>query len=276
MNGSYVRGAIKHIGGTAALWCLLGSLALAQSPAPDYSGFDHLTLEVTDLQRSRDFYSHLFGFEVWQSASGEERYLVLNDDTYLRLREGAEPGVRQLGIGLRDFSLDPLKGYLEREQLPWREDLATEALWVEDGDQVRTYLLAEDSWERLRQEAEAPPARDEAPIFTPLRLDEVGLNVTNLEVDALFYARLLAHNGLMQAGSLWYSFAGSRLRLSQTPMGQRAGVGYFSVLIANTDLEAAANAVFAAGGIIETLFPNGFSFWDPDGLRVLVHTTPMF
>jgi hypothetical protein len=53
-------------------------------------------------------------------------------------------------------------------------------------------------------------------------------------------------------------------------------VGYFSVLITNTDLEAAANAVFAAGGIIETLFPNGFSFWDPDGLRVLVHTTPMF
>src|SRR5690606_12854984 len=98
-----------------------------------------------------------------------------------------------------------------------------------------------------------------------------------LEVDSLFYARLLDRTGTLQAGSLWFELGGgARLRLTQAPAGQAAGLNYFSILVSNTDMEAAAEAVFAAGGIIETILPNGFSFWDPDGHRVLVRTAGMF
>ncbi|MDR0780853.1 MAG: hypothetical protein LBF16_09195 [Pseudomonadales bacterium] len=260
------------------LLLMLASVARAQSPAlPDYTGFDHLTLQVMNLERSRDFYARLFGFEGWQAKGGAEQYLVLGS-TYLRLREGEQPGVQQVGLGVRGFSAAPLKQYLEREGLRWREEPGVAALGVDDSDGLRSLLLEDKSWERVRESvsAELTATAAPAPIFKPLRLDEVGISVRNLEVDSLFYARLLARNSVLQAGALWYSFGSARLRLAQTPVGQYPGVGYFSMLIANTDLEAAANAVFAAGGIIETLFPNGFSFWDPDGLRVVVHTTPMF
>jgi catechol 2,3-dioxygenase-like lactoylglutathione lyase family enzyme len=274
-----MRERITGIGRYAlALFLALASLAMAQTPVqPNYAGIDHLAIAVTDLARSRDFYTRLFGFDAWQAKAGGEQYLTLGR-TYLRLHEGERAGVTQIGIGLHDFMLEPLQQYLDREGLRWDAGEGSEELRVDDSDGVRTLLLGDQSWERVRAEATAlqPAANAPAPIFTPLRLDEVGLSVSNLEVDSLFYARLLARNSVLQAGSLWYDFGSARLRLTQTPVGQYPGVGYFSILISNTDLEAAANAVFAAGGIIETLFPNGFSFWDPDGLRVVVHTTPMF
>jgi hypothetical protein len=48
------------------------------------------------------------------------------------------------------------------------------------------------------------------------------------------------------------------------------------LLAANIDLEMAADAVFKAGGIIENILPNGFSFWDPDGMRVEIHVANQF
>jgi hypothetical protein len=91
----------------------------------------------------------------------------------------------------------------------------------------------------------------------------------------LFYSRLLHQTGTLQAGSLWFDIGNARLRLAQTPVGQSSGVSYFAVLVSNTDLGAAAEAVFAAGGIIENILPDGFSFWDPDGHRVLVRTAAL-
>lgn len=262
----------------AGAWLLLLTAhALAQpAPTPDFSGFDHLTLEVSDADRSREFYTRLFGADVWQGGGDGDQYLVLGN-AYLRLHEAPQARVTQVGIGVENFSLEPVKGFLDREGLKWQEDTRLPALSVEDRDAVRTRLLGKDSWDRLRAADMIRSDTIEAdPIFKALLLDEVGISVTNLEVDSLFYARLLGRTGTLQAGSLWYTFGSSRLRLSQTPVGQQSGVGYFAILISNADLEEAANAVFAAGGIIETLLPNGFSFWDPDGLRVIVHTTPMF
>ena len=88
--------------------------------------------------------------------------------------------------------------------------------------------------------------------------------------------RVLNQTGTLQAGSLWFDVGNARLRLTQTPVGQTPGVNYFSVVVSATDLGAAAEAVFAAGGIIETILPDGFSFWDPDGHRVLIRTAALF
>src|SRR5690606_25499337 len=133
-------------------------------------------------------------------------------------------------------------------------------------------LALDDTWSRLSESAaiQEANASAEPAIFRPLALDEVFLTVTNLEVDSLFYSRLLNQTGSLQAGSLWFKIGNARLRLTQAPVGQAPGLNYFSVLVSSTNLEEAAEAVFAAGGIIETILPNGFSFWDPDGHRVLV------
>jgi hypothetical protein len=149
---------------------------------------------------------------------------------------------------------------------------------VDDRDGTRTQLAQSNTWKQLSQTTASPQSypQDEAPVFRPLAIDEIFISVTNLEVDSLFYSRLLNQTGTLQAGSLWFNIGNARLRLTQTPVGQAPGVNYFAIRVSTTDLGAAAEAVFAAGGIIETILPDGFSFWDPDGHRVLVRTAMLF
>ncbi|HWK55302.1 MAG TPA: VOC family protein [Hyphomicrobiales bacterium] len=248
--------------------------ALAQPP-PDYSGFDHVEIQVEDTARSLAFYQRLFGGDAWRDAAGTRLYLALGK-SHLVLAQGMPAQATHFGLGIRGYDAAQLQDYLAREGIAWQQGAA--ALEVEDGDGIRLRLRRTGSWSALAATLEPLPgeARDDAPIFAALDLDEVGLSVTDLEVDALFYARVLGRNSVLQAGSLWHGFGNWRLRLNQTPAGQQPGIAYFGVLISTTDLQEAADAVFAAGGIIEDLLPNGFSFWDPDGNRVMVRSVALF
>jgi len=248
---------------------------LAQQ-APDYAGLDHVEFFVTDLDRSLAFYTRLFGTDLWKNRQTERRYLMLGAN-YLALEERTEPVIDHICYGILDFNIDAVHQYLDREALAWENYPSGRDLRVDDRDGIRTQLAANNTWAQLKDATAAPQSYPQTgpPVFNALRLDEVSLSVTNLEVDSLHYARLLGSTGILQAGSLWFTFGNSRLRLVQTPVGEQPGVVYFSILISNTDLEAAADAVFAAGGIIENILPDGFSFWDPDGHRVVVHTANM-
>lgn len=247
----------------------------AQTP-PDVDGIDHVELIVTDLQRSLNFYRRLFGNEVWKHNSSERRYLPFGS-VYLALEQGSNARVDHVCLGLDDFNITSLHRYLDEQQLPWQDYPSGEDLRVDDRDGTRLQLAAAHGWERLSAgSASLQQQQSASPLFNALTFDEVYITVSNLEVDSLHYARLLGQTGTLQAGSLWSTLGSARLRLSQAPVGQEPGVNYFTVLVSHTDLEAAADAVFAAGGIIETILPNGFSFWDPDGIRVLVRTAGQF
>src|SRR5690606_34502098 len=144
------------------------------------------------------------------------------------------------------------QGWLRAQSIPWQE-LDADALHVDDRDAIRTQVDRAMAWDRLTSTHAAPEPRagDGAPIFTAYAIDEIFLTVTNLEVDSLFYSRLLDQSGSLQAGSLWFQVGNSsRLRITQAPVGQRPGLAWFAVHVAYTDMEAAAEAVFAAGGII--------------------------
>jgi len=261
------------------LWLLAIATATplsAQSP-PVYAGIDHVEFFVTDLQRSLRFYTQLFGQDLWKNRQTERRYLLLGS-AYLALEERETARVDHVCFGIEPYAIDAVQHWLDLQELPWQDYPSGRDLRVDDRDGNRIQLAQHNSWVQLSQTTAAPEAWEDAavPIFRPLAIDEIFLTVTNLEVDALFYARMLNQTGTLQAGSLWFNIgANARLRLTQAPVGQVPGLNYVAVLVSNTDLEAAAEAVFAAGGIIETILPNGFSFWDPDGHRVLVRTPEM-
>ena len=251
----------------------LASVTLQAQPAPVYAGLDHIEFFVTDLDRSLAFYTRLFGAQLWKNLQTERRYLLLGS-SYIALEEREQPVIDHICYGILNFDIDTVHQYLDRKALAWQDYPSGRDLRVDDRDGIRTQLSRNNSWEQLKDTTAAPEAWSQSspPVFHALRLDEVSLSVTNLEVDSLHYARLLGSTGKLVNDSLWFTLGTSRLRLMQTPVGHQSGVNYFSILISLTDLEKAADAVFAAGGIIENILPDGFSFWDPDGHRVVVHT----
>jgi catechol 2,3-dioxygenase-like lactoylglutathione lyase family enzyme len=259
---------------------LVCALPLRAQQAPDYAGIDHVEFFVADLERALAFYTKVFGNELWKNNRTERRYLQLGQ-SYLALEQhgaGEAARVDHICYGIEDFAIDAAHNWLAAQGIPWQDYPSGRDLRVDDRNGIRTQLAQHNGWEQLtsstasREERAAPGA----PIFEAYAIDEVFLTVTNLEVDSLFYSRLLDQTGTLQAGSLWFRLGAARLRLTQAPVGQKAGVGYFAVHVAYTDMEAAADAVFAAGGIIENILPNGFSFWDPDGIRVVVRSGDLY
>lgn len=252
-----------------------GGAAQAQTE-PDYAEIERVELAVSDLERSLQFYTRLFGTDLWKHNQSERRYLMLGN-SYMALEQDEPARLDRISFGIADFDIAAAHAFLGMQGLAWRDHPNGNELQVDDRDGTRIQLTQNNSWNQLSQTSATPQdyATAAAPVFKPLAIDEVFISVTNLEVDSLFYSRLLHQTGTLQAGSLWFDVGNARLRLAQTPVGQTSGVNYFAVLVSNTDLDAAAEAVFAAGGIIETILPNGFSFWDPDGHRVLVHTAAL-
>jgi len=264
----------------SAVACLLAcgtATAAMAGEVPVYADIDHVEFFVTDIERSLAFYTRLFGNDPWKHKQADRHYITLGN-SYMALEQQQDARIDHLCFGIRDYDINAVHQWLDAQSLQWQDYPSGQDLRVDDRDGTRVQLAAQPTWDALAQgsvEAE-PRANAPAPLFHPLALDEVYITVSNLEVDSLHYARLLGETGRLQAGSLWFDIGSARLRLSQTPVGQQSGVNYFSVLVSNIDLETAAEAVFKAGGIIENILPNGFSFWDPDGMRVEIHVANQF
>ena len=259
-------------------WLLLVcALPLRAQQALDYVGIDHVEFSVADQQRSVAFYTKLFGAELWKNNRTERRYLRLGQ-SYLALEQQESARIDHVCFGIRNFDIDAAHRWLAAQSIPWQDYPSGRDLWVDDRDGIRTQLAQTDGWEQLTTATASRETRPDpgTPIFEAYAIDELFLTVTNMEVDSLFYARLLDQSGILQAGSFWFRVGAARLRLTQAAVGQEPGIAYFAVHVAFTDMEAAADAVFAAGGIIENILPNGFSFWDPDGIRVVVRSGDLY
>lgn len=265
---------------TLSLCCFtlsaLLALPLLAQKAPQLEGLTHVEFRVTNLEQSRQFYTRLFGADVWRARQGKQLFLKLGT-SYLALTQHSATGVLHSGLALTAFDANSVQQYLQVQGIR-SERVDAGAVQVTDGDYIHTQFVDADEWEtRIVPAAIREPASASTQaIFKPLLLDEIHISVTNMEVDSLFYSRMLGLNGSPQTGSLFFDLGNARLRLSQVPVGQAPGVNYVAILVSNIDMDTAAEAVFAAGGIIETILPNGFSFWDPDGLRVVVRTTGMY
>jgi catechol 2,3-dioxygenase-like lactoylglutathione lyase family enzyme len=234
-----------------------------------FAGIDQLRLGVSDVDRSTAFYAALFGAELRTDPASGNPCIRLGQSV-LWLEPATEPAGLLLGFALAG-PVAARRPLLQAQGIRW-QDAEDGSLQVVDRDAVRTRLGAALDWQSL---SAAEPRANGKPVFAARLVDEVALNVTNMQVDSMFYARLLEQTSTAVAGSQFFSIGShARLRLSQAAVGQATGFNYFSVLVANTDMAAAAEAVFRAGGIIENFLPNGFSFWDPDGLRVVVRTAP--
>jgi catechol 2,3-dioxygenase-like lactoylglutathione lyase family enzyme len=84
---------------------------LAQAPAAKFrvTGLSQITLTVSDVARSLDFYQGLFGMPVQARQGSTVLLRIGNGPRFIALRQagaGEKPSISALGFGVQDFSLD--------------------------------------------------------------------------------------------------------------------------------------------------------------------------
>src|SRR5688500_3909886 len=81
----------------------------AAAPPFRVNGLSHITLTVSDVKRSLDFYQGLFGMPIQARQGSSVLLRIGNGPRFLALRPaaaGEKPSISALGFGVRDFNLD--------------------------------------------------------------------------------------------------------------------------------------------------------------------------
>lgn len=89
----------------------VASRAAAQNPAPAAIGrsMNHVSLSVTDVQRSADFYNRVLGMEIISRPANGGLNMGLGEESFLGLYPLPNPGsMHHLCIGVDDYNADAL------------------------------------------------------------------------------------------------------------------------------------------------------------------------
>jgi len=246
----------------------------------DTPGLDHLDIIVPDVEASARFYMSLFSTRLHaQPFRGAFRYFVLLG----QLNEKREVGY--LAIGASN-GRGTYIGHFCTSVANWREDSA--AIWEAmatqidaaglgafpgasgfggiftdpDGIEIQ-FLPSPDTLVTAATPSDL--ADDLSGLVTPLGVDHVQLNVSNLDQAVRYYRILYGQESGRDAVRAWFDFprSGTRLLLHQREYayGGQIGIDHFGVRTAGFDRGAVQQRLSELGA---ALLPPGD---DPDALR---------
>jgi hypothetical protein len=114
------------------------------------------------------------------------------------------------------------------------------------------------------------------PIFRPIGMDYVLLNVSDPEKSAEFFARIVGPVMQRSKNRIWFQVGKSRIGLMKTPEGGRAGVNRYCVQAQGFNYADATKKLTLAGAKMEKAEELGSpEFRDPDGYLVQVNPEPL-
>ena len=128
------------------------SKGVAQTRKPPIAArkLSQMTLTVTDLKRSLDFYQGLFGMPVLSRGETEVLLRVGPGPQYLGLRQGAKAGFSHYGIAVEKYNPDPIAkiltdyGVLQTSGTPgamqFQRPARSESLFIGDPDGIVAQL----------------------------------------------------------------------------------------------------------------------------------------
>ena len=130
------RQLIKSLALTATAASAAGAVPLAAaSPGFKATTVNHISYQVADYKKTRDFYTELLGMNVSQDNGTTQCYLAFGD-TFLLPRNGrpgvTTPHVDHIAITVENFDKKAAQAELERRGLTPRED--QESFHVKDPD----------------------------------------------------------------------------------------------------------------------------------------------
>ena len=120
---------------------LMPKVAESQAKATPFAGrsLNHVTITVTDLQRSRKFYQQLLGLPVLGEDS-DSCNLALGE-SFLSINQDLKPGIGHFCVGVEGFDLATAKKKLIKERLEPRIEYDTQ-LYFDDPDGIKVQLAA--------------------------------------------------------------------------------------------------------------------------------------
>jgi catechol 2,3-dioxygenase-like lactoylglutathione lyase family enzyme len=271
--------------GTLAPWT-----ALAADQPFHLTGLDHVTLTVSDIDKSVAFYTRVFGSDVVKDKNG--CYYVKLGPTYVAMaprKKGQDSSAgNQMGLGVRNFQLSEVKRSLDRLGAQARE-VKGQGVVVADSDGILTQLWTESSWNELGKTAQpVSTASSRAPLLHATAMNHLLLAVTDPEKAALFYAKILGPIAQRTAarpplsGRIWFQAGTHRVGLAplnqgMNTSGQKPGIDHFGVL-AEFDRATLTQGLTEAGAKVlpqgEGPEAAGVDFLDVNGVRLQVMPPP--
>jgi catechol 2,3-dioxygenase-like lactoylglutathione lyase family enzyme len=244
--------------------------AAAQADAMRFASVDHLEFFVSDVQKSAAFYAKIFGNNVLKNNRTTRRYVKLGS-AYMAIDQGPQIRVDHICAGVPGFQVASAHKYLEQRGIEYRDYPSGRDLSVGDPDGNRLQLAASGGWSSLPASTPEAGLAPGEPIFQPVGIDHLLINVSEPEKAAAFYERILGPVSQRAADRIWFQVGTTRFGLTKTPGGQKAGLNHFCVMAGAFDYETSLKKLAAAGAKLETTQGAGEpAFRDPDGYRVQV------
>lgn len=254
----------------------LGMLAIgarrASAAEPQFTAIDHIEYVVSDIQKSVAFYGRIFGSAVMKNNRTTRRYVKLGP-AYIAMDQGLQLRVDHVCAGIPGFQVAAMHSYLQQRGIAYQDYPSGRDLAVADPDGSRLQLASDNGWNLLAGGTASPESIPSAgePIFRPVGLDHILLNVSDPEKAAAFYEKIFGPVSQRNNNRIWFQVGTGRIGLLQTPAGQRAGVNHFCVSAAAFDYDVVAKKLTQAGFKLETPEIAGApDIIDPDGYRVQV------
>lgn len=254
----------------------MGTLAAAAEEQPlRFTALDHVEISVPDSAKSAALYAKAFGSPVWKNNTTQRRYVMLGH-CYIAIEQGRQPfGVDHFSAGIDGFQIADIHSYLEQRGIAYRDYPSGKDLNVTDPDGVHVQLSADDTWSQLKGRTASPEPGTDAgqPIFQPIGLEHILVNVSDPEKSTAFYEKIFGPVTRRNNNRIWFQSGKSRIGLLRTPAGQKPGVNHFCVSAAEFDYASATKKLEQAGAKVETPEIAGApEFRDLDGLLVQVMT----
>jgi catechol 2,3-dioxygenase-like lactoylglutathione lyase family enzyme len=243
-----------------------------EDSTPAFSSLDHIEFFVSNVEKSRDFFVRIFGNTLL--SRNNKRYLKLGA-TYMAFeqpRANGEIKVDHTSVAIKGLDMPKLHTFLEQRGLAFQDYPSGRDTAVVDADGIRLQLSPENGWSFLNPATFLAEkiAMTEEPIFRPVTMDHVMLNVSDPEKSAAFYQKFLGVP-TRSNNRIWFPVGGSRIGLQQTPAGQRPGVDYFCVKAEPFNPEMTTRRLQQSGVKVEMPeAPGTIRFRDLDGYRIHV------
>jgi catechol 2,3-dioxygenase-like lactoylglutathione lyase family enzyme len=244
-----------------------------QSANPEFAALDHIEFYVSNVEKSRDFFVKVFG-NTLKNRNGK-RYLKLGS-TYMAFEAPrGNSGIRvdHFSVAVKRLDMPKLHAFLEQRGVMFQDYPSGRDTGITDSDGIRTQLSPEDGWSFLNTPnfpGEEIAVRDE-PMFHPIGLNHILLNVADLEKSTAFYQRFLGSSVDRNNGRIWFQAGMSRIGLMQTLANERPGVHHFCISAAAFDYNSAVSKLQQSGaGIERAETPGVVQFRDLDGLRIQI------
>ena len=261
----------------AAVAALRAVRTSAQEAALEFDGIDHVEFYVSQVQRTRDFLSAVFGTAVLVNASAAKSYVKVGSG-YLAFErprtEGGPLTTDHVSMAIRNIEMPRVHALLDAKGIAYRDYPSGRDTAILDGDGIRTQLSPANGWSLLKPPNFVPDAvvLREQPVFRATGIEHILLNVTDPDAAARFYEKVFGAQSRRLNDRTWFQVGRSRVGLQKTADGEHAGVHHIGVAAEAFNYDLAVARLRALGATVERPEIQGApAFRDPDGMLVQVN-----